>query len=311
MDFKVPDNGGSYLPKEIAKQVVDLAVEKALVLKLINANGGMVDVLNEKSVPVSGAADDDKMYYIEATSDVTTLTENSVTLKSVLVAPKELGGWFFLSDKDIRRYKALGSLEDFIKGKMSKSLGRTLQKVALVGDTTATGTSALQIANGIYTIAADSSLCSLSPVTFTTETTQGIVNAVIDAKEDLGAYAENNDNLVILAGSTFYSNSKKNASTLIIGFDLNDYPVLGLKRIPFIDGTPVIQRTDISAKNAVLCDIRGAKVGYEQAIKIEPERKAGKRGYNNIITVNADFAWAYLNSSNKNEGLVLIQDNAS
>ena len=308
MDFKIPDNGGSYLPKEIAKEVVDLAVEKSLVLKLFGSTGHIIDVTNEKTVVVTGSADDDKMYYTEGTADITTLTENSVGIKGALLAPKELGGWFFLSDKDIRRYKAVGNLDDLVKGKMSKSLARTLQKVALVGDTTKTGTDPLRLANGIYTIASSSSLCALAAQTFTDENTQGIVNVVIDAKAALGAYAENNENLVILAGKTFYANAKKNASTLVVGFDLMDYPLLGLKRIPYIDGTPLIQRTDISDKNAVLLDIRGGFVGYETAIQIEPERKAGKRGYNNVITATADFKWAYINASDKAEGLVLIQD---
>ena len=311
MDWKIPDNGGSYLPKDIAKQVVDLAVEKSLVLKLVDSFGGVLDVLNEKTIVVTGSADDSKLYYTEATSDITTLTENSVGLKGALLAPKELGGWFFLSDKDIRRYKAIGNLDDLVKNKMAASMARTLQKIALVGDTTKSGTDPLQIANGIYTIANSASLRNTAPVTFSDENTQGIVNAVIDAKAALEAYAEDNDNLVIFAGKTFYANAKKNASTLVIGFDLLDYPRLGLKRIVHIDGTPVIQRLDISDKDAVLCDFRGAKVGYETTMKIEPDRKPGKRGYDNVITVTADFKWAYVNASDKMEGLVLIQDIAS
>lgn len=311
MNFYIPDSGGAYLPKEIAKEVVNLAVEQSLILKLFAHTKHIIDVTNEKTVVVTSSADDDKMYYLEDTADVTTLGENTVGIKGATLAAKELGGWFFLSDKTVRRFKAAGNLDNLIKGKISRSMSRTLEKIALVGDVTKTGTDPLRIANGIYTIAASATLCNLAPQTFTAENTQGIVNAVIDAKAALGAYAENNDNLVILAGRQFYANAKKNASTLVVGFDLMDYPLLGLTRIPFIDGTPVILRLNLPDKDAVLMDYRGGFVGYETTIQIEKQRWAGKRGYDNVITATADFTWAYINASDKAEGLILIQDVAS
>lgn len=311
MTFQIPDTGGSYLPKDVSKKIVNLAVEKSLVLKLISQRGNVIDALNEKTIPVLASADDSKIFYTNDTADLDTLDEASIGMKGALLAPKELGGRFFLSDKDIRRFKVVGNLDDIVQGKIADSLARVLEKIALVGDTTKTGTDPLRVADGMYTIANSSLLRATTPVTFSDENTQGIVNAVVDAKAALTPYSDNNDNLIIFAGKTFYANAKKNASTLVVGFDLLDYAPLGLKRIVFVDGTPVIQRSNISDKDAVLVDIRGGYVAYETQIKIEPIRRPNKRGYDNYLTVYTDYKWAYVNGSDKNEGLILIQDIAS
>lgn len=313
MDFQVTAGSATYLPKELINEVIDLIVEKTKVAKLIDNRGQFTRLKNEGTFPILDAADEDKVFLVESTADITTLAENSFNIMHPDLKPRELGTYFYLKRAHIKQYSEL-DLENLYKRKLSEAMGNQVEKICLAGtDGVGAATAAIRIADGIYTIASDAAKCAATKVTFTTNQTQHVLNAVIDGKEGLENYADEDyaDDLYIFAGKTFYSGCKKNADKDIIGFDYGEVPELGLKRVPHLDGTPVITRSNISDANAVLVNIKGARAGIRDDVDLDIDWVGKRRAYLNIITYWFDFVWAYLNNSGTNEGLILLEKVAS
>lgn len=309
MNFVIPKGAGSNLPNDMVNEIIDLITEKSRVLTMIAQRGNGYKITNEGTFPVISAADEDKVYLIENTDDITTLTENSFNITHPDLLPRELGTYFYLKKAQIRQYSEL-QLEELYKRKLTVATGKQAEKIVLAGtDGTGAATAAIRIADGIYTIACDASKCAATKVTYATKQTQEIVNAVIDAKAAVDNYADEEyaDDLVIFAGKNFFYGSKKNADKDIIGFDYDTVPSLGLKKVPHIDGTPVFKRSNIGDDNAVLCNIKGARTGFRTDMELDVAWKAERRAYLNIVVYWFDFVWAFLNSSSKSEGLCKIE----
>lgn len=313
MDFLVPAGSATNLPKEMVDEVMTLITEKSKVYKLIVNRGQAYELKNEGTIPVLSEANEDRVYLADGTDDITTLTENSFDINSPDLVVRELASYFYLKKKHQKQYTEI-QLEKVYKDKLSTAMAKKLDKIILVGDTSGAGaTNADTIADGIHTIAADATLCSATAVTYTTSQTQDIINAVIDGKGNMGAYADEEyaDDLFLFASQTFYSSAKKNADKDIIGFDYDDVPELGLRKVPHIDGVPVLRRTNITGEQAVLNNISGARVGYLENIEVDVQWKSERRAWLNVITYWFDFVWAFVNSSSKNEGICLISKSSS
>ena len=313
MDFVIPAGSAANLPKEMVDKIVELAVEKSIFIKLMQSRDHYIEIVNEGTVPVLGATDLDKVYRIDTTTDITTLTENDFDIQSPDLFPVELGTYMYLKRKQVAQYPAL-KLDKLFREKISNAIARTADKITLIGNTDAVGaTNTLNVTNGIATIAASGTLNASTAVTYTTSDSQSIINAVIEAQENIGLYGdtEHIEDLVIFASGTFYSSAKKSANKDYIGFALEDYAPLNLKKVVHIDGIPVIKRRQLTGEQAVLANLKGAFSGYYGKLEIDVEHKAGRRADLLVITFWYDFKWALLNSSSKAEGLVKISKSAS
>ena len=309
MDFLIPAGSSANLPKELVDEIVKLAIEKSIVVKLLKNRNRYIEVVNEATVPAVGAFDLDYVYRTQGTDDITDLTENSFSIKHPDLNPQEIGTYTYLKKKQIAQYKKL-ELENLFKNGIATAIGRVEDKLALAGTYSASpGTDALKIADGIVTIAEDATKCALTPVTYSTSTSQNIVDAVNDALAELDAYAEDEElnNLVIFCSKDFWKASKKSADKDIIGFDLEVVPELGTTKRPLIHGVPLIKRSAITGEKAVLVNLKSMFLGYYGNIAVEVDYKVERSSYLYVIKHWIDFKIGTINSNDKAEGLILIQ----
>lgn len=310
MDFLIPAGSATNLPKEMIDEVVNLAIEKAKLYKLIANRDQNKEIVNEGTLPVLGAADVTKVFYVQGTADITDLAEQAFDIITPDLVPKELGNYFYLKAKHIKQYTTLDA-EAVYKNKLAEAMSRVVDKIVTSGDTTATGTSALQVGNGLYTIAAGGAgVCNTTPQSFATSNAQTILNTVTDGIEELGEYGSEDyaDDLFILGSSTFMSSVRKSADRDYIGYSIEPCEELGLKKCVHLHGIPVLRRTNISGEKAVLFNARGAYAGYYgDQMAVDVSWKPARRSYLSVLTFWFDFQWAFLDSSAKADGLVLIQ----
>lgn len=312
MDFLIPAGSATNLPKELVNKIVEDAIEKSLVLKLVDARDQLIEIANEGTIPVIGEEDLDKVYRIDNTADITTLTEMAFDIKSPDLEPVELGTYIYLKKKQVEQYPEL-KLDQLFRNKISRAIARTADKIALKGDTTVVGaTNPLNVSDGIEKLALTAN-CANAPVEYTTSNSQNVLDAVVEAQNDLGVYGADEaiEDLVIFASSDFVSAAKKSADKNMVGYEIMDVPALGLRQVVHVHGIPVIRRLNITGEKAVLGNMRGAFAGYYGNIEVDVEHKAGRRADLLVVTYWFDFVWAFVNGSNKSEGLVTIQKASS
>lgn len=308
MDFLIAAGSATNLPKEMVDKLVELAVEKSVILKLTQDRDQFIEVLNEGTVPVIGAEDLTKFYKISNTADITTLSEHTFDIQSPDLFPVEVGTWMRLAKKQVAQYPKL-KVDQLFTTRLARGIARLADKIGIVGDTDAVGaTNALTICDGIATIAADAAVAAATAVTYSTSNATSVLDAVAEAQEALGVYGadEYNQDLVIFASSDFVKAAKTAASKDYIGYEIADYAPLGLRNVVFLHGLPVIRRLDITGEQAVLCNLQGAMAGYYGKMDIDVEHQAAYRADLLVITFWFDFKWALLNSSAKALGLVQI-----
>ena len=312
MDFLIPAGSATSLPKELVDKIVHDAIEKSLILRMVDSRDQMIEIVNEGTIPVIGEEDLDKVYRIDNTADITTLNEMSFDIKSPDLEPVELGTYLHLKKKQIAQYPEL-KLDTLFRNKISRAIARTADKISLKGDITTVGATApLGIADGIEKLA-NSANAANSPVEYSTSNSQNVLDAVAEAQQDLGVYGadEEIEDLFMFASSDFVTASKKSADKNMIGYDVEDVPSLGLKKVVHIHGIPVIRRLNITGEKAILGNIKGAFAGYYGNVEVDVEHKAGRRADLLVVTFWFDFVWAYINGSNKSEGLITIQKASS
>jgi hypothetical protein len=308
MDFLIPAGSSTNLPKEVVDRIVENAVEGSVVMKLLKNRDQLIPIANEGTIPVIGAEDLTKIYRLDGTDDITDLTEQSMSIKTPDLAPIEIGHYLRLKDKQVKQYPGL-KLEQFVERRMSRGLSRAIESLVVKGDTDAAGsTNLLNIADGIAVIAADSSLVGTTAIEYATSEADDILDAVSDGVEELGAYGDesNANDLFIFASSDFMGACRKAASKDFIGYTIEPCVELGLQKVVHLHGIPVLKRSDITGEKSVLCNLKGAFVGYFDNIGWEKQREAGRRGNLYVVTYWIDFKWAFLNSSSKAEGIVQI-----
>jgi hypothetical protein len=312
MDFVIPAGSATNLPKELVDKIVHDAIEKSLVLRMVDSRDQLIEIVNEGTIPVIGEEDLDKVYRIDNTADITTLTEMSFDIKSPDLEPVELGTYIYLKKKQVAQYPEL-KLDQLFRNKISRAIARTADKIALKGDTGAAGaTNTLTIADGIEKLANTANAAN-SPVEYTTSNAQNILDAVAEAQNDLGVYGSEEDveDLVLLGSADFVTAAKKSADKDMVGYDIDDVPALGLRRVVHIHGIPLIRRLNITGEKAILANMKGAFAGYYGNIEVDVEHKAGRRADLLVVTYWFDFVWAYVNGSNKSEGLITVQKASS
>jgi len=312
MDFVIPAGSATNLPKELVDKIVEDAIEKSLILRMVDSRDQLIEIVNEGTIPVIGEEDLDKVYRIDNTADITTLTEMSFDIKSPDLEPVELGTYIYLKKKQVAQYPEL-KLNQLFRNKISRAIARTADKIALTGDTTAIGaTNPLTIADGIVKLA-NSANAANSPVEYTTSNSQNILDAVAEAQNDLGVYGSEEDveDTVLLGSADFVTAAKKSADKNMVGYDIDDVPALGLKRVVHIHGIPLVRRLQVTGEKAILANMKGAFAGYYGNIEVDVEHKAGRRADLLVVTYWFDFVWAYINGSNKSEGLITIQKASS
>ena len=312
MDFLIPAGSATNLPKELVNKIVEDAIEKSLVLKLVDARDQLIEIANEGTIPVIGEEDLDKVYRIDNTADITELTEMAFDIKSPDLEPVELGTYIYLKKKQVEQYPEL-KLDQLFRNKISRAIARTADKIALKGDTDAVGvTNPLNISDGIEKLALTAN-CANTPVEYTTSNSQNVLDAVAEAQNDLGVYGADEaiEDLVIFASSDFVSAAKKSADKNMVGYEIMDVPALGLRQVVHVHGIPVIRRLNITGEKAILANMKGQFAGYYGNIEVDMEHKAGRRADLLVVTYWFDTVWAFVNGSNKSEGLVTIQKASS
>jgi len=308
MDFLIPAGGATNLPKELVDKIVQEAVEKSLVLRMIESRGQFIEIVNEGTVPVIGEESLDRVYRIDNTADITTLNEMTFDVKSPDLAPVELGTYIYLKTKQVKQYPQL-QMENLFRSKIARAIARTADKIAIKGDTTAVGaTNPLTVADGIEVLSA-AGTAEATPVGYTTSNAQNILDAVAEAQNSLGVYGEDEDkeNLIIFASPNFLSAAKKSADKNMVGYDIEDVPSLGLKNVVHLHGIPVIKRMLLTGEKAILANMNGAFAGFFGNIEADVEHKAGRRADLLVVTYWFDFKWALTSGDGDYNGLVLIE----
>jgi hypothetical protein len=308
MDFKIESGSATNLPKEMVDKLIEIAVEKSVVLRLADARNQFIEVVNEGTIPVVGAEDLTKFYRIDGTSDITELPEHEFDIQSPDLLPVEVGTWMRIKKKHIAQYPKL-KIDKLFKDRLSRGVARLADQIGLVGDEDATSApDALSIADGIVTLAGDATTNASTAVTYTSSNAQAVLNAVAEAVENIGVYGADEyiEDLVIFGSSDFVKACKSTASKDYIGYEITDYAPLGLKKVVTLHGIPVIRRLDISGEQAVLANVLGAYCGYYGKMDIDVEHEAARRGDLLVITFWFDFKWGLLDSSSKALGLVKI-----
>ena len=308
MDFLIPAGGATNLPKELVDKIVQEAVEKSLVLRMIESRGQFIEIVNEGTVPVIGEESLDRVYRIDNTADITTLNEMTFDVKSPDLAPVELGTYIYLKTKQVKQYPQL-QMENLFRSKIARAIARTADKIAIKGDTTAVGaTNPLTVADGIEVLSA-AGTAEATPVGYTTSNAQNILDAVAEAQNSLGVYGEDEDkeNLIIFASPNFLSAAKKSADKNMVWYDIEDVPSLGLKNVVHLHGIPVIKRMLLTGEKAILANMNGAFAGFFGNIEADVEHKAGRRADLLVVTYWFDFKWALTSGDGDYNGLVLIE----
>ena len=308
MDFLIPAGGATNLPKELVDKIVQEAVEKSLVLRMIESRGQFIEIVNEGTVPVIGEESLDRVYRIDNTADITTLNEMTFDVKSPDLAPVELGTYIYLKTKQVKQYPQL-QMENLFRSKIARAIARTADKIAIKGDTTAVGaTNPLTVADGIEVLSA-AGTAEATPVGYTTSNAQNILDAVAEAQNSLGVYGEDEDkeNLIIFASPNFLSAAKKSADKNMVGYDIEDVPSLGLKNVVHLHGIPVIKRMLLTGEKAILANMNGAFAGFFGNIEADVEHKAGRRADLLVVTYWFDFKWALTSGDGDYNCLVLIE----
>jgi hypothetical protein len=309
MNFVKPAGNSVELPKEAVDRVVNQAVEKSKVMKLVQNRGNVIEVLNEGSIPVYGNMALDKIFRLDSTADVTSVAEQSFSVQAPTLNPVEVGTYTWLSKKAMLQYPD-DRLDVMFEGKLSDAMARKVDQLALSGDETAVGaTNALSICDGLYTIAKDATQCKATPVSYSTSESAGILDAVNDAVEALELYsdAENAGDLVLFAGKSFTSALRKNADRNIIGYEVGAFGELGLSNVGFAHGVPVIKHSAIGDNDAVLVNMKGLFYGYRQQMTVESDYIVQRRATLIMLTFHIDLKWAFLDDDAKAVGIVLIE----
>lgn len=308
MNFVKPSGSSTELPKEVVDRVVNQAVESSKVLKMIQNRGNVVPVLNEGSIPVYGSMALDKIFRLDSTADVTSVSENEFTVQAPTLNPVEVGTYTYLTKKAMLQYPE-DRLDAMFEGKLSDAIARKVDQLAIAGNTAASGaTNAVTICDGIYTIAKNSAVCKASPVSYTTADSQGILDAVNDGLTALDLYsdAENAQDLFIFAGKDFVAGLRKNADRNIIGYEVGGVPELGLTNVGFAHGVPVIKSSNVADDDAVLVNMRGLFCGYRQLMEIDSDYITARRAWLILLSFHLDLKWAFIDDDAKAEGLVQI-----
>lgn len=312
MDFVIPAGSAANLPKELVDKIVYDAIEKSVVLRMVDSRDQMIEIVNEGTIPVIGEANLDKVYRIDNTADITTLNEMSFDIKSPDLEPVELGTYIYLKKKQIAQYPEL-KLDQLFRNQISSAIAKTADKIALKGDTDTVGaTSPLGVADGIEKLALTAN-CANTAVEYTSSNAQAILDVVAEAQEDLGVYGADEyiEDLVIFASANFVTAARKSADKNMVGYEIMDVPALGLKQVVHIHGIPVLRRLNLTGEKAVLANMKGAFAGYYGNIEVDVEHKAGRRADLLVVTYWFDWVWAFINGSNKTEGLITISKASS
>jgi len=308
MNFVIPAGSATNLPKELVDKIVDLAVEKSVLFKLIANRQQSIEIVNEGTIPVLGEEGLDKVYRLDSTTDITSLTEQAFDIRTPDLFPVEVGSYLYLKKKHVEQYPEL-KLDELFEKRLARGIGRSVDKLGIVGDTDAVGaTNLLGISNGIYTIANSAALCATTAVSYTTSNAQTALDAVAEALQAIGVYGDDEfaDDLYLFASADFLTTCRTAANRDVIGYDIADLPELGLKNVIHLWNVPVVKRTFITGEKAVLVNMRGCFVGYYGKIAIDAEHKAGRRADLLVTTYWIDFKFAFINASSKALGVVLI-----
>lgn len=307
MDFVIPAGSSANLPKEMVDKIVEEAIEKSYILKLINARDQFIEIANEGTIPVLGEEDLDKVYRIDTTDDITTLDEMDFAIKHPDLNPIELGTWIRLKRKQLKQYPEL-KLDTLFRNRISRAIGRSADLIALKGDTSAGGaTNKLSVGDGIEKLSLAAN-CANTPVNYTSSNAQAVLDAVAEAVNDLGVYGEDEylDDLVLFASPDFVSSAKKSADKNMVGYDIDSYAPLGLRKVVFIHGIPVLKRAQLSGEKAVLTNLKGAFAAYFGQIEVDVEHQAARRADLLVVTYSFDFQWALYDGSSKAQALIEI-----
>lgn len=312
MNFGIAAGSATNLPKETVGKIIDNMREKSIMLSLAQKRGQFIEVENEKTMPVFSAFSNSRVFYTGGTTDITGLTEQTLTIATPDLFPKELGTYVYLPKKDAEVYASLG-LEEKVYANLAEVMASVADEISIVGDTTQTSTNRLQVSNGLYTIANSGTLCAETAKTYSAKTADGVLSGVLDARVELASYADSTQtkNLVLLAAPSFLANAKKSAASTQIGFGIRNRPDLGLEDVVHIDGIPVIERQQLGTDIAVLANMNGPHFGYYGKITADSDFKIERNSYLLVIRFWLDMKWAFLDSNGKAEGLVKLSYSAS
>ena len=308
MDFLVPSGGNTNLPKELVTTVIEDAIEKSIFLKLANLRGNLLEVQNEKTLPILGEADSSKVYSGASVSDVTVEDEMGFDIKPINLDPSELVTHIWLTNKQAKIYTAL-KLEETFKSKLTSAVSKTSDEIALSGDIAATpAKNRLNNSDGLVKLA-NLTNAAAAPIGYTTANASNILDVVARAQDDIGVWgqAEYLSDLIIFASPSFVTASKTSADKNMIGYEIEDYKPLNLRIVPYIHGIPVIKRSLISGEKAIMVNMAGAYMGHSEGMEVSKEYNAGKRATVYVMSYFTDFKWAFKNGSGKNTGLITME----
>lgn len=301
---QVPDDtGASNLIKPLSTKVIE-EIREANVLRRMFPSITIPKNARQLSVPVVIHGSTLNVHTVGYGTDVSTKTENSMTTKSIVLAPRLLVAWIDVIEDDLET--AGVDLARYIRQSLTLKIAEAEEAAMYNGVYNAAEGTHINAFNGLYTLAAGAS-CASTAVTYSGSST--LVEDIATARKNLGAYGRNPNDLVLLCTYTFANRLR----TLDKVYNVNYNPatdVLKTGTLPPIHGIKIIETNYLETKEsgevAILCRKDAFITGVRKNIFVKTDEIVEKFTNRIIMAEEIDFKPQFKNASDKYEGVVLI-----
>lgn len=305
---QIPDSvsvDNNYLPKDVANKII----EEITAANIMRSYVETINVPHRSlSVPRINYGDTVNAYKVAYGVDVTSgNAETAFSTKATVLEPQLVVAFTKMLESDLET--AGIDIANHVQRHLALTLARAEEKGMLIGEK-GSGSSYSTMFDGVYTIAADSSKCAQTAITFTDS--DSIVDKLSDAIKGQGVYGEDRNMLVLIAANTFANRLRKDDKITQVGtYNVSEKGVTRSGSLPLIHGVKIIESSVLEAKCggdcAVLMRVDGGILGQRGQIMFR--RKAYEEQFQVLLIMAEviDFKWQLMNTSDKALGLTLIK----
>jgi len=312
---QIPDNisgDGTYLPKPVSDKIIEEILHVNVMRKFVQ-----VIPVSAKNITVPtviyGVDDSINAYKVSYGTDVRTgNSEAGFTTGGIVLTPQLLVVFNTVLEHDLET--AGLDLAKYIMKTLTQTIAKAEEACLVRGSENASSNSYLSLFNGIYTIAADATLCAQTPITFSASDDR--VAKIADAIKSLGALGDDRGSLVLVVSNTFANALRKSDKIITVGdYAPREASAIRTGILPRIHGVDVIESSQLEAAGtgdvAVLMRKDGGLLG--QRGKIIFRKKVIEESFSQLLIMaeEIDFEWGFKNTSDKALGIVLIKPSAS
>jgi len=302
---------GDDLPRPIAKKVIEEITEENFLRRLFPSIKVPKNARN-LTIPVITHGANNVMTIGYGTNIASTLTEQTFNTDSVVLTPRLLVAYVDVIEDDLET--AVIDLARYIRQVLTHKLAEA-EELAMLKGVYASGNQTYDKAfDGLWTVATGAGTYSAakSPITFSDS--DDIVFKIADAKKSLGVWGKNPNDLVLICGSKFANNLRKNEKVYSQQYRV-DTDVLKTGTLPPILGIKIIETTNLDDKYNGNCAILVRKdafiIGTRKDVFFRTKDIEDEFKKRIIIAEEIDFKPVLKNSAGTYEGIVALYNPAS